>query len=141
VRDAIYDLLSGDATLLATLTGGVYDAAQVGEISRQTTAAAFDANQELLPCALLKLGALTPVGPYVHSARLTVSIYLYELAGYTNVEVARERIYTLLHRQTVTPAAGGCWEIVHTDDVLDVRDSALNCSLAISRFAATIRRA
>lgn len=141
MRDAIYDLLSGDATLLATLTGGVYDAAQVGEISRQTTADAFDANGEILPCALLKLGTLAPVGPYVHSARLTVSIYLYELAGYVNVEAARERIYTLLHRQAVTPTSGECWEIVHTDDVLDVRDSALNCSLAISRFAATIRRA
>jgi hypothetical protein len=141
MRDAIYALLSGDATLMATLTGGLHKAAEVGEISRQTTPAAFDANGEIQPCGLLRFGSISPMGPYVHSARLIIALYFYEPKGYQNVDAARERAYVLLHRAKVTPAVGACWEIRHTDDVPDGRDSALECSLAISRFEAVIRRA
>ena len=141
MRDAIYSLLSGDSTLMATLTGGLHQADEIGEISRQATPAAFDANQEIQPCGLIRFSSIAPTGPYVHSARLTFSIYLYELRGYTNIETARARIYTLLQQTSVTPSVGGCWEIRHTDDVLDTRDSALECSLAITRFEAIIRRA
>lgn len=141
MRDGIYTLLSGDATLMATLTGGLHRTDEVGEISRQTTPAAFDANGEILPCALLRFSTITPAGPYVHSARLMFSLCLYEPKGYQNVDAARERAYVLLQRAKVTPGEGGCWEIRHTDDVLDSRDAALECSLEISRFEAVIRRA
>jgi hypothetical protein len=141
MRDAIHTLLSNDSTLMATLVGGLYDAADVGEISRQETPSAFDANGEIQPCGLLRFGTIAPTGPYLHGARLSFSIYLYELQGYTDIETVRARVYALLQQATVTPAAGGCWEIRHTDDVLDTRDSALECSLAVSRFEAVIRRA
>jgi hypothetical protein len=137
MRDAIYGLLSGDATLMATLTGGLHTKT---EISRQDTPAAFDANGEILPCALLKFETQTPWGPFAHGSRLYFSLLLYQRAGYEAIEAARQRVYALLHRQKVTPATGGCWEIRHSSDVTDVEDGALGCSLAVGRFTATVLR-
>jgi hypothetical protein len=137
MRDAIFDVLDGDVTLGATLTGGVYTGV---EISRQGTPGAFDANGEIEPCGLLRFSTETPIGPHDHSARLFFSVMFYERAGYTSIEAARARVYALLHRQRVTPGSGGCWEIRHSDDVLDVEDEALGCKLAISRFYAVVNR-
>jgi hypothetical protein len=138
VREAIYGRLSGDATLMATLSGGLHTQS---EISRQLTPAAFDANGEILPCGLLKLETQSPWGPFAHSSRLYFSVMLYQRAGYEAIETARTRLYQLLHEQKATPASGGCWEIRHSGDVLDAEDGALGCSLAVSRFVATVGRA
>ncbi len=135
---AVYDLLTADATLMATLTGGLYRAQ---EISRQTTPAAFDANRELLPCALLKQETATPWGPYANSGQLYMVLYCYERSGYANIEAARKRVYALLHRQKVTPSDGsGCYEVRHVNDVLDQEDAALGAAMALSRFVATVER-
>ena len=124
--------------MMATLTGGVHTKA---EISRQETAGAFDANGEIEPCALLKIESVGPVGPYTHSARMFLAVYLYERSGYDNVETARERVYTLLHDTCVSPSVGSCWRIEHSGDVCDQEDQALGCSLAVSRYVATVMRA
>ena len=137
MRDAIYDLLNNDSTLTATLTGGLH---RDGEISRQGTSAAFDANGEILPCGLLRFTTQAPVEPHDHSSRLHFSVILYQRSGYDRIETARDRAYVLLHRQRVTPAGGGCWEIRHADDVLDAEDEGLGCSLAVCRYYAVMRR-
>ena len=138
MRAAVKAVLEGDVTLMAILTGGVHTKA---EISRQGTPTAFDANEEIEPCALLKVESVTPVGPYRHSARMFLTLYWYERSGYDNIEAARARGYTLLHRTCVSPSTGSCWEIVHGGDVLDQEDQALGCSMAVSRYVATIMRA
>jgi len=137
VREALYDLLSNDEQLMATLTGGLHTRT---EISRQNTPAAFDDSSEILPCALLKLETQTPWSPYTHGSRLYFSLLLYQRTGYEAIEAARLRLYTLLHGQKVGPSIGGCWQIRHSSDVPDVEDAALGCSLVISRFVATILR-
>lgn len=135
---AIHAMLSGDATLLATLTGGVY---QTPEISRQTTPAAFDANKELLPCALVKASTAAPYGPHQQSGQLFVQVYFYERHGYASIETARRRVYALLHRSQLTPVSGdGCYDIRHAGDVLGQQDSVLGSAMIVSRFVATIQR-
>lgn len=61
IRDEIAAVLSADETLGDLLPGGVYAG---GEISRQKTPDAFDANLELQACALVSGGTEAPVGPY-----------------------------------------------------------------------------
>lgn len=135
---AIYNKLVADATLIASLTGGVH---VTQEISRQTTPTAFDANKEMKPCALLKYSTATPVGPHDNSGRQFVQIYLYERHSYTSIEAARRRIYVLLHRTQATPVSGdGCYDIRHVGDVLGQQDSVLGSAMIVSRFAATIQR-
>ena len=135
---AIYNKLTGDSTLMATLTGGVHRAQ---EISRQTPPGAYDVNLEIKPCALLKGTTATPWGPHTDSGRLYLQVLLYERHGYTSIEAARRRIYDLLHDTQLTPTSGdGCYEIVHTGDVLEQEDGALGAALAVSRYMATVQR-
>jgi hypothetical protein len=135
---SIVSILQSDATLAAILPGGVH---RSQEISRQATAAAYDANRELRPCALVKQESATPWGPYEHSGRLYIVVWLYQRFGYDAIEQARQRIYTLLHRQQISPTGGGgCWDVSHVNDVLDQEDSTLGAAMTVSRYVATIRR-
>lgn len=135
---AIVTLLQSDATLTGILTGGVYRAK---EVSRKETPNAFDSKKELLPCALVKGETATPWGPHDHSGRLYVALYFYQRSGTASIEAARARVYELLHRQKLTPEDGtGCYEIVHTGDLLDMEDTALQAPMAVSRYQCTVQR-
>ncbi len=139
MKAAIHNLLTTDPTLIAILPGGVQQAI---EITRQATPDAFDANNEIQPCALLKLSTDPPTGPHPYSSRLTFNLYFYQLSGYTAIEAARYRAYSLLHRQKTTPHHHhtSCWQILHSNDILYQEDQALRCSMAISRYQAYINR-
>lgn len=141
MRRAIYNALQADSSLLALLPGGLYDAAEVGEISRQTTPAAFDANGELQACALLRWRGPTSIAassPYRHGARGTVELYFYNPPD----DQARERVYDLLHDARLAPVGSSAanWRIEHADDVLAQEDPALNAALQVSRYQVLIRR-
>jgi hypothetical protein len=135
LRSALLDVLEDDATLTATLTGGVYGEA---EISRQGTPGAFDANGEVLPCALLTMEAEDPAGPFPTSSRAFVTVYFYARAGYSAIDAALARVYALLHRQRVSDE--GVWDIRHAGDVRDQRDPALDCAMSMSRYTVYRRR-
>jgi hypothetical protein len=143
MRDAIYALLAADFDLKVLLEGGIYGSTEdgVAEIDRQDTPDAFAGNNELLPCALLKMGSLSPFGPFGHSARQHFSVMLYQRRGVDSIDAARRRIYELLHRQRLTPANdSSCWQIAHDSDVLDAWDDALDCRMQVCRFYAIIGR-
>lgn len=138
MRGAILALLSADVTLGGLLPGGVFDAAEVGEISRQTTPAAFNTNGELQACALLRTrGPVALNEPYRHGAREAFEVYFYNAP-----DAARERVYDLLHDTRLTPAgsSAGNWRIEHADDVLSQEDQALRAALMVSRYQALVRR-
>lgn len=117
-----------DATLTDILTGGVY---ATTEITREGTPAAFDANKELKPCALVKAEVETPWGPFERSNRAFIRIFFYQRSGYAATDQAVERVYALLHR---SKALAGKWEILHLDDIRGQEDQALECSLEMSRY-------
>ncbi len=127
MKAAICTHLSGDENLMTTLIGGLHCSAL--EISRQNTPTAFDGNKEIQPCALLKLSTEKPNGPHSRSALFFFQLYFYQRVGYDQIELARQQVYTRLHRQSVIPTNGGCWEIRHENDVLDQEDPALQCAM------------
>lgn len=97
--------MDADATLLAILTGGVYAAGSLGllGITRETTPSAFDSNGYLKPCALVRQRPLIPdlqvvdFTAQVASAAQVTEIYVYEDSGYTNIDSALSRLYTLFY--------------------------------------------
>jgi hypothetical protein len=123
-------ILAADVALMMILTGGIHTGM---EITRQGMPAAFDANSEILPCALVKTEVETPWGPFDGSSRVYVIIFLYERAGNSNIEAALNRIYTLLHRQKLATTYN-TWETHHANDILEQEDQALSCAMATSRF-------
>lgn len=128
LRESLLQTLQSDAALSILLTGGAHTGT---EISRQNTPAAFDANLELKPCALLKMSTDGPVAPHTLGARTFFSVMFFQRDGYAEIESAKDRVFGLLHYQKI---GEGVWEIHHTDDVLDTRDDALAAALIISRF-------
>lgn len=141
----IHAVLAGDATLTGLLSGGVHKGTVVHEVSRQNTPGAFDANREILPCALVQQESLVPTSPfepYQDGARLYVLVHLYQRFGYEEIEAARKRAYALLHRTRFNSADGTkCWRIEHSNDLLGMEDMGLNCAMEVSRYVAVIERA
>lgn len=104
--EALYDILDGDATLSATLTGGVYyvrsdDKAPINE---DDTAGAYEevpgsnGVKRLLPCAVITpSNGPDPVNETGSDRIEWYRIGVYEREGYANCEAALDRIHTLLH--------------------------------------------
>lgn len=103
--------LAADATLLATLTGGVHQYSAVGlnGITRETVPAAFSAGGFLLPVGLVKQRGLVPDGQLQDeiaqkiSARQVVEVWFYadSGAGWSAIDTAMARVFTLLYGYTL----------------------------------------
>lgn len=141
LRQAVISLLENDATLMAILTGGVYDRR---EISRTLTPAAYSVVGALKPCAVVTLEVTTPLGPAEFDFETVYfQVWLYEEAGnhYAAIDPARDRVRALLHRQSVTITNGCVHEIRHADGLGDSFDEALNAEMTYERFYAWRKRA
>jgi hypothetical protein len=132
---AITAVLTADSAFSTPLTGGVYTVGvdDVGEISLQDTPGAFDANSELLPCALVKLETAVPLGPYRGSARQYLVIYVYQKLGHEIIDAALDRAIALLDGQDIPDARA--WDISWSDVVSDLPDDVLNASMGYVRFS------
>lgn len=106
---AIDTVLSADATLTGLLTGGIYKATDLArlEINRVDVPGAYDANGFMRPMALIKARDQVPsllipdAGERFMDTRQIVEIWLYNdgANGFTTIDSAANRIYTLLHEQ------------------------------------------
>lgn len=138
VQGDIAAVLQADGALMAILTGGLYEQDEVGEISRQNTPEAYDADQELLPCALVAEGTELPRGPYQHnevgySVLTPVDIFFYQRYGYASIAAAMERTFALLAGQKI---GSGTWRVEYGNSIKNQFDQALNASLGVLRFEA-----
>jgi hypothetical protein len=123
--------LTADTALMALLTGGIF--VDVEEISLQKTAAAFDSNKEIKPCALIKLPNEVPTGPYTTSVRTAFVIYFYQRSGYTTIATAMLLAYADLNEKQIGTHV---WNIEFVSAVHQQRDQALDCPLGSLRFSA-----
>lgn len=123
--------LTADTALMALLTGGIFN--DVEEISLQKTAAAFDANKEIKPCALIKIPTEVPTGPYLTSVRTAFVIYVYQRSGYDVIEAAIVKIFNDLNEKQI---GTNVWNIEFVSTVHQQRDQALDCPLGSLRFSA-----
>lgn len=142
LRSAVKALLAADTTLMATLTGGVYDRRG---INRTLTPAAYSSTTgALLPCAVITQEATAPKGDAEFDFEtIYFQVWLYEEEGnaYAAIDVARDRVRALLHRQVVTISAGGIHEIRHVEGMGDFVDETLNAEASFERFLAWRKRA
>ena len=137
-------LLEADATLLATATGGVWDFDEAGRlgISRTTTPTAFDANEIIKPCILLKLRssepdqALVDEGARYQSTTEMLEAWFYEDDGYSNIETMRDRVWVLLHAVQLS----GTFMCLWSGDVRQARDTDLDASVERSVYQVTTKK-
>ncbi len=135
-----FDVLNADGTLTALLPGGIYHTAL--EITREGTGAAFNAENELLNCLLIKRSGETPTGPYQTSSQQAVDLYFYQrsLLTITTIDQAKDRAYAILNTETQRLNGSPIWEVSHTGDVLDQHDAALNAKLHMCSYLVTYMR-
>ena len=140
LREAVIALLQADATLVATLTGGIQNRRG---ISRTDLPAAYNDRGELKPTAVVTIEATSPVGPAQFDfEQRFFQVWIYEQAGnnYAGIDVAKERIRALLHRQTVSIEPGCVHEIRHADSLGDSFDETLDAEMTYERFYAWTKR-
>ena len=141
LREAVIDLLQADVTLMAILTGGVWERR---EINRTLTPSIYTATGAMKPCAVVLVEATSPVGPAQFDfEQVFFLVWLYEESGnhYSAIDLARDRVRALLHRQSVAITAGCVHEIRHADGGADFYDDVLSCEAAYERFYAWRHRA
>lgn len=137
VQADIAAVLLASSPLMAVLTGGVYEQDDVGEISRQATAAAFDSTtKELKPCALVAEGTEIPRGGIDHSGQGTsvqtpVNVYFYERVGYSNIASALDLAFTLLNGQKI---GSSTFRVEYENSIKNQVDPSLDCSMAVQRW-------
>lgn len=136
MRQALYDRLASDVTLINILTGGLY---YRQGISRDKTPAAFDAFGDMKPCAVLVVTTRAP-REEIGMADQFLQTYFYQQTGYDQIDLAMERTYDLLHKQTVAASNGWCYEIEHAGDLGDSEDPVLLVPMCYSRFRAVLLR-
>ncbi|RPI92885.1 MAG: hypothetical protein EHM40_11580 [Chloroflexi bacterium] len=132
LSDEIKAALEADSDLMDYLTGGIYN--DVEEINRQNTPEAFDANGELEPCALIKLGTESKLrSGILNSVNTPITIYFYQRAGYNIIEPAMDLAYVDLNDKKI---GSHVWNIEYDIAVHQQRDTALDCALGSLRFVA-----
>jgi hypothetical protein len=131
LSDDVKSALEADAALMVLLTGGVHN--DVEEISRQSVPAAFDANQELLPSALIKLGTEIKLQPTRRGVQTPITIYFYQRSGYDVIEQAMSLAFNDLNEKKIGVSV---WNIEHDITIHQQRDTALDCPLGALRFVA-----
>jgi len=132
IAQSIKSLLAADSSLTALVTGGIYAAEDIGEITRQSAPAAFDANKEILPCLLIKVDGEADIPPHRTGSRMMVSIFGYQRSGHATIVAALDKVYVDLHRQKLSGQR--VWEVRHANDIHDEEDQGLQCSMDVSRF-------
>ncbi len=137
-------ILEADATLLATATGGVWSFDETGRLglSRTLTPAAFDSTGRIKPCVLLKVrsrgpfGGIADGGSQFVATREVLEVWLYEDTGYANIDIMRDRVFTLLHNVQLSGSFACLWEW----DVRGARDTDLDASVERSDYAVIGKR-
>lgn len=135
LSDELKSYLEADYDLMDILSGGIH--VDVEEVSRQNTPSAFDANGEIQPCALIKLGVETKTGPHERSVRTPFRIYFYQRQGYDQIHPAMDIVFDLLNDQQIGERV---WQIEFTSDIKGQRDTALDCALTSQIWTAIRHR-
>ncbi len=129
IKDAIFQRMTADAPLLALLTGGVYQVAELSPTMEPPTP--FDAVGRMRPSALVRRETSTATGPRGRFDRQFAVVFFYDHAGYEVINQALARTRAILHEQRV---GHGAYELRHVDTVDDQYDDALLAYMHRARY-------
>jgi hypothetical protein len=103
-------LIEANAPIMAILTGGVYAYGALGieGLTRESVAAAFDANGFLKPCLIVKQRAAVPdlilddMITKESSTGQALELWIYEDRGYSSIDSVLPLLKALLHGTRLT---------------------------------------
>lgn len=137
IRTDIRETLEGDATLVAILTGGIYDASELpmDGLTPSSAPGAFT-GVRLNPCAVIRFRGSNETEIIGSSRRRFMEIYFYQQVGMDQIDAAAARCRVLLHHAKQFTTDGGqvyytTWVDSSGDMVADELDGA---AMAFSRY-------
>lgn len=110
LREAFKAALEGDATLVAILTGGIYDSDELGRTGLTPDSVAREADGVTMkPAAVIRWRGenQSALKTDTISERRFVELYLYADRGHAVLEQAKQRAKALLHRRQLGPTDDG----------------------------------
>jgi hypothetical protein len=121
IRGDVLATLDDDATLMAILTGGMYDAGLLPAdgLTPTSAPAAFN-GARVKPCGLIRWRNVGETAIVGSSRRRFFQIFFYQVAGQTQIEAAQSRCRVLLHHKKQFKTSGG--QVYYTRWVGDVND-------------------
>lgn len=150
--EAIKAVLTGDATLTAVCTGGVYDRDNVGR-QGLTLATLQNGTPLIQPSIFIKWSSENPFDAERHKTlkaeRVFFEVFYYEDGGAAPTHdiclTMRLRVRQLLaYNRSVEitePSGAWCHDVIWAGDVVGLRDEALgNASMERSRFYAIVSK-
>ncbi len=135
LSDDLKSALEADAALAALLTGGIHN--KVNEINRQLVPDAFDANGEIQPCALIRMGTELKMTDLRRGVQTPFTVYFYQRSGFDAIDTAMGLAFDVLNEAKIGTSV---WNIRFDVAVYEQRDTALDCSLGSLRFVAARMR-
>lgn len=104
IGTVIRQALEGSAPLTAVLTGGIFDASELGRQGLLPSTTGLYSGQVLNPCAIIRWGDTNTFGPHYapQSERAFFEVYVYEDDGYASIDTAIRLIKQTLHRTAYT---------------------------------------
>lgn len=141
-EDDVATRMTSDATLVAILTGGVFKAGTVGRlgITRDTAPGAFN-GVALKPCALVKQRGLIPdfeiqdFDERHASATQVIEVWLYEDSGFSNIDAAMARLWTLFFGYKFSDS----WPVEVTNEINRQRDDGALKGASLARMDLLVR--
>lgn len=129
--------LENTSALTTLLTGGIFDASELGRLGLSPSTSGLYNGDVLKPCAVIRWRATNPYGPHYgpQSQRRSVEIYVYEDDGYNTIESALYLIKQTLHRTQLDADNGGLWWVnwTYTSGELDAPELG-NAAMQFARF-------
>lgn len=112
IQAAVRTLIESESQIINLLTGGVFDAAELGRVGLSpNTPGLYDAASRLKPAAVIRWRGAAQYGPHFAGERRFFEIYIYEDDGNAIIEEVKRLLKNLLHRRMVTADGGGLWWI------------------------------
>jgi hypothetical protein len=139
-------VLEGDATLLTTATGGVWDFIELGRMglnrSNSQASGAFDSVGQIKPCVVVKARTDLPFGEIaddpaqVVGMREMVECWFYADNSFAAINTLKDRVFTLLHGKQLA----GTFVCRHAGDFGQAHDLELDAFTLRSDYALIYKR-
>lgn len=142
LRDQFYATLNADTALMATLTGGVWDATHFDRLSGVIPADLRNTNGTLKPFAVVRWENSIDFDqlPLPAESRF-LTIYFYEDYGWSHNETAAKRAKQLLQLSYLTADDSGLAQVRWLNDIAPFIDEEFgNAAAQASRYQITIYR-
>lgn len=135
IQAALRQTLEAHSPLTALLTGGIFDAAELGRQGlRPDTPNLYD-GQVLKPCAVIRWRGAAEFRPHYAAEKRFFEIYFYEDDGHATIEDALRLTKKLLHRAQLEADNGGLWWVNWVSDSGEFTASEMGGASAIfSRY-------